>query len=132
MDLVQISRIQASLDKFGDRFARRIFTAHELAYADSSPVLRAERLAARFAAKEATIKALGLTDIGVGWRDMEVVRMQDGRCELSLHGVAAEHAQGSGVAQTALTLSHDGDFAAAIVAAVVVCAQPKMAGSQAD
>lgn len=119
MDLVQISRIQASLAKFGDRFTQRIFTEHELAYAVSSPVLRAERLAARFAAKEATMKALGLTDKGVAWRDMEVFRMPDGRCELRLHGVAAAHAQDSGVAQMALTLSHDGDYAAAIVVAVV-------------
>lgn len=119
MDLVQISRIQASVEKFGERFMRRIFTEHEAAYACGTPVLQSERLAARFAAKEATMKALGLADKGVAWRDMEVFRLPDGQCELRLHGLAAEYARRHGVEQTALTLSHDGDYAAAIVAAVV-------------
>lgn len=119
MDLVQISRIQSSVEKFGERFMQRIFTEHEIAYATCAPLLRSERLAARFAAKEATLKALGLADKGVGWRDMEVFRHADGSCELRLHGLAARYAEMRGVMQTALTLSHDGDYAAAIVAAVV-------------
>lgn len=128
MDLVQISRIQASVEKFGARFMRRIFTEHETAYAVGTPVLQSERLAARFAAKEATMKALGLADKGVAWRDMEVFRFPDGHCELRLHGLAAEYAKRNGVEQTALTLSHDGDYAAAIVAAVVRA--PAGAGQQ--
>lgn len=119
MDLVQISRIQESVDKFGDRFLQRLFTEQELAYAISTPSRLAERLAARFAAKEATLKALELADKGVAWRDMEVFRLPDGRCELRLHGRAAEGARQVGAMQTALTLSHDGDYAAAIVAALV-------------
>jgi holo-[acyl-carrier protein] synthase len=125
MDLVQISRIQESMDKFGERFMQRVFTAQELAYAMSTPSRQAERLAARFAAKEATLKALDLADKGVAWRDMEVFRLPDGRCELHLHGLAAEKAKGAGVMQTALTLSHDGDYAAAIVAAVM-CAPDRI------
>ncbi len=65
------------------------------------------------------MKALGLADKGVAWRDMEVFRQPDGSCELRLHGLAAEYTSSHGVEQTALTLSHDGDYAAAIVAAVV-------------
>lgn len=119
MDLVQISRIQASVEKFGERFIQRIYTEHEIAYAAGAPLLQYERLAARFAAKEATMKALGLADKGVAWRDMEVFRHADGSCELRLHGLAARLADMRGLVQIALTLSHDGDYAAAIVAAVV-------------
>jgi holo-[acyl-carrier protein] synthase len=118
MDLVQISRIAASVQKFGDRFTRRIFTAHELEYALSTPVLTMERLASRFAAKEAALKALSLADKGVAWLDIEVVRQADGQCALQLHGKAAELAQAGGIAKTALSLTHDGDYAAAIVTAL--------------
>lgn len=118
MDLVKISRIQKSVDQFGERFLQRVFTPQELAYACSTPSRQTERLAARFAAKEATLKALDLANQGVAWREMEVRRLPDGRCELSLHGRAAQQAAAQGIVQTALTLSHDGDYAAAIVAAV--------------
>ncbi len=119
MDLVQISRIASSVQKFGDRFTHRVFTSRELGYALSSPVLTMERLAARFAAKEAALKALSLADKGVAWQDMEVVRQADGQCALQLHGKAAELAQAAGIVKTALSLTHDGDYAAAIVAALV-------------
>jgi holo-[acyl-carrier protein] synthase len=118
MDLVQISRMGASVEKFGQRFMQRIFTPHELAYALSAPGLRNERLAARFAAKEAALKALALADKGVAWQDMEVVRLDDGQCELQLHGKAEALSRANGVVQTSLSLTHDGDYAAAIVAAV--------------
>ena len=59
-DLVRVSRITSSLESFGEAFLRRSFTEAEIAYATASPVSTAERLAARFAAKEATVKALGL------------------------------------------------------------------------
>lgn len=119
MDLVQISRIASSVQKFGDRFLHRIYTPLELAYATSSPTLMMERLAARFAAKEAALKALALADRGVAWQDMEVVRQPDGQCALQLHGKAAELAKIGGIVKTALSLTHDGDYAAAIVAALV-------------
>jgi holo-[acyl-carrier protein] synthase len=118
MDLVEIRRIQGSLDQFGERFLQRIFTARESAYAAAAPPLQAERLAARFAAKEAALKALGLAGQGVAWRDMEVFRHADGRCTLQLHDRAAALAQHNGVTQIAMSLSHDGDYAAAIVAVV--------------
>jgi holo-[acyl-carrier protein] synthase len=124
IDLVAIDRMRASLAKFGERFVRRIFTDQEAAYAARTPASQAERLAARFAAKEAALKALRLADTGVGWKDMEVFRHPDGRCELQLHGKASELASRNGVSQTALSLSHDGAYASAIVVAVFLRPSP--------
>lgn len=97
---------------FGERFLRRIFTADELGYACSAPACTSERLAVRFAAKEAAKKALGLD--GVGWKDIEVRRAANGACHLALHG-AARGAEGAG--STALSMSHDGNQATAVVIA---------------
>jgi holo-[acyl-carrier protein] synthase len=117
-DLVQISAIAQSLDSFGSAFTERLFTPHELAYAHSGRGMCAQRLAARFAAKEALIKALRLSEAGVSWRDIEVVKHGDGDCGLALHGRVAEMAAAMGVSQLSLSLSHDGDYAGAIVAAL--------------
>ena len=68
IDLVMVSRISESLERFGDRFLRRVFTDCEIAYAAAAPAHTAQRLAARFAAKEATIKALRVRDHGINWR----------------------------------------------------------------
>ena len=106
IDLVQVSRIADSLAQFGDRFLRRIFTDGEIAYATAAPGQTAERLAARFAAKEAAKKALALD--AVGWRQIEVVRAPSGACTLALHGIAA-------AGELAVSLSHEGDLAAAVV-----------------
>jgi holo-[acyl-carrier protein] synthase len=72
-------------------------------------------LAARFAAKEAAIKALRLANEGVSWLDIEVCKLADGDCELALHGKVAVLAGQMGVEQIALSLSHDGDYAGAFV-----------------
>lgn len=112
IDLVRVSRIEESIARFGDRFLRRVFTDGELAYATSSPAHTAERLAARFAAKEAAIKALDLADTGVGWTQIEVTRAPSGKCALVLHGAAATAAAGEDLA---VSLSHEGDLATAIV-----------------
>ena len=88
IDLVSVRRVEESLARFGERFLRRVFTDGEIAYATSAPALAAERLAARFAAKEATIKALGLADAGIGWRQIEVERQASGKCRVVLHGAA--------------------------------------------
>ena len=118
-DLVQISRIAESVHQFGDRFKQRLFTANELDYAHRSEGLCTERLAARFAAKEATIKALALCEQGIGWREIEVCKSDDGSCQIALHGRAAVLASHMGITQMALSLSHDGDYAGAIV--TVLC-----------
>ena len=114
-DLVQISRIADSITQFGDIFKRRLFTQGELDYAHRSEGLCAERLAARFAAKEATIKALKLGNTGIGWREIEVRRLHDGDCEVALHGRVAQLARSMRVAQIGLSLSHEGDYAGAMV-----------------
>lgn len=119
-DLVQVSQIQNSLDRFGDAFRQRLFTDAELAYAGHSKSLEAQRLAARFAAKEAVIKALDLSDAGINWRDIEAKKLADGSCCLELHGKAAACAAACGVLDSTLSLSHDGDYAGAFV--VCVCA----------
>jgi holo-[acyl-carrier protein] synthase len=115
IDLVEITRIQHSMDRFGARFLDRVYTAAEKAYC-----LRkrnsAESFAARFAAKEAGAKALG-TGIshGVSWLEIEVVREPSGRPNLKFHGRAAERAERMGVLNTALSLTHTGALAMASV-----------------
>jgi holo-[acyl-carrier protein] synthase len=113
-DLVQVSQVAHSLQQFGMAFETRLFTEHELAYARSGAGLAAERLAARFAAKEAVIKALALSDEGVNWRDIEVHRLDDGDCSVRLHGRAAAIAANRGVDHILVSLSHDGDYAGAV------------------
>lgn len=115
IDLVQISRISDSIDQFGNRFIDRLFTDDEIEYANRGSGLQSERLAARFAAKEAAIKALQLSDAGVGWRDIEVRKLISGECALALHGRVAELAKIMEIEQIALSLSHDGDYAGAVV-----------------
>lgn len=118
-DLVEVSRIRESLDSFGERFLTRLFSEEEIAYAMQADALSAQRLAARFAAKEATIKAFSLSEVGVGWRDIEVRKQADGGCHLVLYGKAASRAAQWGVSGIALSLSHEGDYAGAVVA--VIC-----------
>src|SRR5690349_14669461 len=115
IDLVRVSRVAESLDRFGERFLRKVFTEGEIAYAAAAPALMAERLAARFAAKEATVKALDWSERGIGWRDIEVARRPSGSCELKLHGSARAAADAAGIEELALSLSHEGDFATAVV-----------------
>ena len=119
-DLARVSSIAESLECFGDRFAGRIFTAGELAYARSgSGAACAERLAARFAAKEAVVKALAWSEAGVNLRDIEVVKQGDGGCTIALHGEAERAAGRLGVQHILVSLSHDGDCAGAVVHALL-------------
>ena len=118
IDLVMVSRVEASLARFGDRFLRRIFTDGEIAYAQASPGSTAERLAARFAAKEAAFKALDLVERGIGWRQIEVAREDSGKCRLILHGAARAAADDAGVSELSVSLTHEGDYSAAVVLAV--------------
>ena len=118
IDLVSVNRIAGSLAEFGDRFMHKLFTADEIAYAVAAPELTAQRLAARFAAKEAAIKALGLGgDRAVDFREIEVRRAGDGAVALALHGATGRHAASLGVDAVALSFSHEGDLATAIVVA---------------
>lgn len=117
VDLVCISRMQESLDRLGPAFLRRIFTPDEVRYAQAAPALATERLAARFAAKEAALKALDLATVGVDWRDIEVRRRDDGATTLAFHGRTARRLADRGIQDVALSLSHEGDYAAAVVTA---------------
>jgi holo-[acyl-carrier protein] synthase len=117
-DLAHISSIAESIRTFGRRFTDRCFTSHELDYALSGSGLCAERLAARFAAKEAVIKALSLSEEGIGLRDIEVVKLDDGGCRIVLHGPAKAAADRMGVKGILVSLSHDGDCAGAVVQVV--------------
>jgi holo-[acyl-carrier protein] synthase len=113
VDIVQISRVVDSLAQFGERFRRRLFTDHELACADEGATV--DRLAARFAAKEAALKAFDLCEAGIDWREIEVRKLPNGACHLALHGKAAALA-GAWARDAALSLTHDGDHALAVVA----------------
>ena len=114
-DLIEIARIAESIDRYGDRFLRRIFTSGEIEYCRRKKNA-AESFAARFAAKEAAAKALG-TGIsrGVSWLDMEVVREPGGRPTLHLLGRAAARAAQLGVARISLSLTHSRDLSFAVV-----------------
>lgn len=114
-DLMEIARIHQSINRFGERFLRRVFTQHEIEYCQRKKNA-AESFAARFAAKEAGAKALG-TGIsqGVGWLELEVAREPGGRPTLKLSGRAAERAREMGAARTSLSLTHSKDFALAVV-----------------
>jgi holo-[acyl-carrier protein] synthase len=115
IDLVEIARIQHSMDRYGTRFLDRVYTAAEKAYCLRKRKA-AESFAARFAAKEAGAKALG-TGIshGVSWLEIEVVREPSGRPSLKFHGRAAERAERMGVRNTALSLTHTEALAMASV-----------------
>jgi holo-[acyl-carrier protein] synthase len=114
-DLAEVLRIQKTIDRYGDRFLRRIFTEAEIAYA-SRKANAAERFAARFAAKEAGMKALG-TGLrhGITWRDFEVFNEPSGRPGLRLHGAALDIASRMGARRMSLSLTHTSELAMAVV-----------------
>jgi holo-[acyl-carrier protein] synthase len=115
IDIAEVPRIRRAIERFGDRFLHRIFTAGEMRYCDSK-ANRMERYAARFAAKEAAMKALGTGwNHGVRWRDCEVTRMPGGRPTIVFHGVAAEFAARLGVKNAAISISHTAEQAIAQV-----------------
>ena len=116
IDLCEVSRIEKALaSAHGERFRERVYTAAEIAYAESK-ANRCERYAARFAAKEAGMKALGTGwRGGLGWRDLEVVNLPSGRPTLRLHGKAREIADNMGVRAISLSITHTADQAMASV-----------------
>jgi holo-[acyl-carrier protein] synthase len=114
-DLAEVARIRASRERFGDRFLHRVYTETELAYA-LSKANKDERLAARFAAKEAGMKALGTgLSGGITWRDFGVGREPSGKPTLLLSGAAARIAASQGVRKIHLTMTHTAEMAMAVV-----------------
>ncbi len=115
VDLCEVHRIKAAAERFGDKFLKRIFTEREIAYASSKANLY-ERFAARFAAKEAGMKAIGTGwRRGVTWKDFEVINQRSGRPTLEFHGKAAEYAQRLGVENVSLSMTHTAEQAMAMV-----------------
>ena len=115
VDIIEIERIQNAVQRWGERFLQRIYTAGEISYCRGRP----PNLAARFAAKEAAMKALRTGVRGVGWKDIEVVRQRGGAPSIRLYGRALIRAEKMGVQELALSLSHSRAYAVAFVVAEV-------------
>lgn len=115
VDIAEVHRIRESIERFGDRFIRRIFTDGEIRYCERK-ASRFESYAARFAAKEAGMKALGTGwSQGVRWRDIEVVRPEGQRPTIQFHGEAAAIAAKLGANNIALSITHTSEQALAHV-----------------
>lgn len=115
IDIAEVPRIAQSIERFGERFLRRVFTEGEIRYCEAK-ANRVERYAARFAAKEAGMKALGTGwNHGVTWRDVEVARAPGSRPTIQFHGKAAEVAARLGAKHIALSLTHSETYAIAQV-----------------
>jgi|SRR5947209_3502876 len=115
VDLAEVERIRAAIERFGDRFVQRIYTPGEIAYVERK-ANRYERYAGRFAAKEAGMKAIGTGwKRGVRWKDLEVANLPSGRPTLRLHGEAAKIAERLGVKSILLSITHTAQFGMAQV-----------------
>jgi len=115
VDLAEVHRIRAAIEKHGRRFIDRVYTPAEIAYVESK-ANRFERYAARFAAKEAGMKAIGTGwKRGVRWQDFEVGNLPSGKPTLRFHGVAEEIARRLGVSNVALSITHTAEQGMAIV-----------------
>ena len=110
IDIIKVDRIRASLDRFGERFTKRVLTEPERRYVRGRP----ETMAGRWAAKEAVSKVLGLGVRGIGWRDIEIERLPTGQPSVRLHGRAADRAEQLGMERVAVSISHESDYAVAI------------------
>lgn len=116
IDLVDVARARRLLEAKGERALARLCTDGEAAYVRAHPAA-APSFAARLAAKEAAYKALAGTEEarGIGWRDIEVERAEDGKPSLLLHGLAKERAAALGVRQVHVSLTHTDTSAGAVV-----------------
>ncbi len=118
VDLVEIARVERIVERYGERFFRRVFTPAEIWYCRG----RTPELAARFAAKEAVSKALGvgvrmMARDGIAWQEVEVVGDERGKPIVRLYGSAAERAARLGLTEWAISLSHTREYAIAFVVA---------------
>jgi holo-[acyl-carrier protein] synthase len=113
VDIVEIARIGAALDRFGNRFLNRIYTEREIAFCRG----RVPELAARFAGKEAVMKALGTGVRGVSWKDIEILPRRGGKPLVYLHDRGLARSQLMGLrGEFAISLTHSDEFAIAVVA----------------
>lgn len=116
-DICSIKRIIRAYERFGDRFLERILTEREIAYVSSQKAHMMTRLAGRFAAKEATSKVLGTGWHGIGWKEVEIVRLASGAPTLTLHGRAKDKASELGLSVWEVSVSHEREYAVAFVLA---------------
>jgi holo-[acyl-carrier protein] synthase len=121
-DLCSVRSVSQSIERFGERYLRRVFTESELAYSFESRGCPAERLAARFAAKEATVKVLRPRHWWPDWRSIEVRKDPGGWCDLRLTGRAAELAAEERIVFFELSMSHEDEVASAVVLALLASA----------
>ncbi len=118
IDLVDCPRIEDMIKQHGERFVNRVFTASEQAYADANKD-RAEKLAGRFAAKEAILKLIGTGWRGkIAWTDIEIVNNASGQPEVTLDGEVKKIADGLGIKHISVSITHTANFAIASAVAL--------------
>ncbi len=114
VDIIEIDRVNRATKKWGNTFLTRVFTPSELkSYRDKQ-----SSLAARFAAKEAVLKALGACDRGISWQDIEVLTENNGKPVILLHGNARESAAELGITELTVSLSHSKEYAVAFAVGI--------------
>ena len=111
IDIIEIARIQKAIDRWGERFFRRVYTEPELRLSHKKP----SSLAVRFAGKEAVMKALGTGTKGISWREIEILAEPSGKPLVHLHGKAQNQAAGLALDNMAISLSHSREYAVAFV-----------------
>jgi holo-[acyl-carrier protein] synthase len=115
-DIVEVRDVRRALSDFGERYLNRVFTSAEITYCLGRGLDAASYLAARFAAKEAAMKVLRAgPDDAIPWKEIESVRTPDGHCELALSGRARARADDEGFRGFSMSLSHEAEYATAVV-----------------
>jgi holo-[acyl-carrier protein] synthase len=119
IDIVDVHHIQDSINRFGNRFLNRLFTPEEQTYCQSlqNSAAISQSFAARFAAKEATVKVLRPEAAMLDWRTIEIQRHQEGYCDIVLYKEAAILAQQRGIIALSVSMSHEAQYATAVVIA---------------
>ena len=113
IDIVECLRIAKMIERHGELFITRVYTDNEIEYCTTRKAAT-QHYAGRWAAKEAVSKVLGLGVRGIGWKDIEVVRLPTGQPSIQLHGRAADRAEQLGMGRIALSITHESDYAVAI------------------
>lgn len=114
IDIVEIGRVRKVLERHPERFLRRVYTPEEVAFCRG----RVSELAARFAAKEAVMKALGTGARGLAWREIEILPNRRGKPLVYLHGAAKQRGETIGLRGVDVSLTHDADLAIAAVVGI--------------
>lgn len=117
IDLVSVEAVRESVSSHGEHYLARVYTEREVRDCTTAAGLDPERLAARFAAKEATLKVLRPGEVGIPWPAIEVVRQPGGWVEVALSGPAAQLAAEAGIDELALSVTHESGFASAVAVA---------------